>query len=344
MAYIRFHWGEGRVRQAAAAGKAHRAMGSPGSLTARKGSNFVGEAIELTDVVLRIIGAFYAFGGFVATRAGLMSQFIDQAIAAIALKKPTRTETVQNAWMIATAALVLIGGLLLLAGLQLAAFVFVASSLGQAAYLYYLAPRVFDRTNEPDARGRRASTNAFVIYAAATAFILWAAYRGRLVTLDEASTPALVAVGAGLLLYAGYLARALWWSPRKSRNSDEDATLDAFPEEPSLPPHESKRIKVMADYGCDPLWALDEERYGCFAPDMINLSPELSADLTAWAADFDTSFNAADPASGAWSDERYAAHTAEGRRLASRLKRERPDLMVYVMDTDIGVVEVHADD
>jgi hypothetical protein len=50
----------------------------------------VGETVELTDVALRIIGAFYAFGAFAATRAGLMSQFIDQAIAAIALKKPTR--------------------------------------------------------------------------------------------------------------------------------------------------------------------------------------------------------------------------------------------------------------
>ena len=113
----------------------------------------MGETIELTDVVLRIIGAFYAFGGFVATRAGLMSQFIDQAIAAIALKKPTRTETAQNAWLIATAALVLIGGVLLLAGLQLAAWVFVASSLGQAAYIYYVAPRFFDRRQR--ARCRR---------------------------------------------------------------------------------------------------------------------------------------------------------------------------------------------
>ncbi len=54
-------------------------------------------------------------------------------------------------------------------------------------------------------------------------------------------------------------------------------------DEPALPPHESKRIKVMADYRCDPLWALDEERYGCFAPEMIDLSPELTADLNAWA-------------------------------------------------------------
>ena len=304
----------------------------------------MGETIELTDVVLRVIGAFYAFGGFVATRAGLMSQFIDQAIAAIALKKPPRSETAQNAWLIATAALVLIGGVLLLAGLQLAAWVFVASCLGQAAYIYYVAPRFFDGENEPDGDGRRGSTNAFVIYSAATAFILWAVYRGRLLMLDKSSTPALIAVGAALLLYAGYVARALWWSPRKG-SASAGGLLGAMPDDkPGLPPHESKRIKVMADYGCDPLWALDEERYGCFAPEMIDLSPELTADLNAWAAAYDTSFNADDPASGVWSDERYAAHAAEGRRLAGRLKRERPDLMVYVLEGDIGVVEVHADE
>ena len=302
----------------------------------------MGETIELTDVVLRIIGAFYAFGGFVATRTGLMSQFLDQAIAAIAQKKPTRSETAQNAWLTAAAALVLIGGVLLLAGLQLAAWVFVASSLGQAAYIYYVAPRFFDGENEPGAGGRRSSTNAFVIYSAATAFIVWAAYRGRLVTLDEASTPALIAVCAGLLLYAGYVARALWWSPRKRSGG---GLLGAMPDdEPGLPPHESKRIKVMADYRCDPLWALDEDRYGCFAPEMIDLSPGLTADLNAWAADYDTSLDPDDPVVSLWSEEQHHAHAAQGRQLAVRLKRERPDLMVYVMEADTGVVEVHADE
>ena len=179
---------------------------------------------------------------------------------------------------------------------------------------------------------------------AATAFILWAAYRGRLLTLDESSIPALVAVGAALLLYAGYVARALWWSPRKGRGSG-GGLLGAMPDdEPGLPPHESKRIKVMADYRCDPLWALDEERYGCFAPEMIDLSPELTADLNAWAAAYDTSFDPDDPVVSRWSDAQHQAHAADGRKLAVRLKRERPDLMVYVLEADIGVVEVHADE
>jgi hypothetical protein len=51
-----------------------------------------------------------------------------------------------------------------------------------------------------------------------------------------------------------------------------------------------------------------------------------------------------DPANGNWIDAQYAAHAAEGQRLAGRLKRERPDLMVYVMEPDIGVVEIHDDE
>jgi hypothetical protein len=50
------------------------------------------------------------------------------------------------------------------------------------------------------------------------------------------------------------------------------------------------------------------------------------------------------PVDGRWSDAQHAEHAAEGRRLAGRLKRERPDLMVYVMEADIGIVEIHADE
>ena len=36
------------------------------------------ETIELTNVVLRVIGAFYAFVGYVTTRSAMMSRFLDQ--------------------------------------------------------------------------------------------------------------------------------------------------------------------------------------------------------------------------------------------------------------------------
>ena len=309
----------------------------------------MGETIELTDIVLRVIGAFYAFGGYVATRAGLMSRFLDQAIAAISMKKPTPTERAQNAWLLATAALVLTGGVLLLAGLQLAAWVFVLSTLGQIAYIYYVAPHFFDAENEPDADGRRGSSNALVIYAAATAFILWAAHRGRLVGVEQASTPALIAVAAALLLYAGYVARALWWTPRQSGGgllggTSGDAMDDWPHDDPSLHRSSSKRVKLMADYMSEPLWALDDGLYGCFAPEHLGLSPELTAAINAWSAAYDAAYDPDDPVVSRWSEEQRQVHTAEGRELAVRLKRERPDLMVYVLDGETGVVEVHADE
>jgi hypothetical protein len=303
----------------------------------------VNEAVELTDIVLRVIGAFYAFAGLVATRSAMMSRFIDEALAAISLQKPKPAETARSVWMFAGAALVFAGGVFLLAGLKLAAWTFAASALAQASYIYVVAPRYLDADDPPDAQGRQQTTNAFVIYAAATAFILWAAYRGRLVGVGEVSTPALVAVGGALLLYAGYVGKSLWWRPRQT-SSGISAFADRGDAGPVLPPHESKRIKVMADYQCDPLWALDEERYGCFAPEMLDVSPELAADLNAWALAYATSLNLDDPATGNWTDAQYAAHAAEGRRLAGRLKRERPDLMIYVMEPDIGVVEIHPDE
>jgi hypothetical protein len=312
------------------------------------------ESIELTDIVLRVIGAFYAFAGYVATRSAMMSRFLDQAIAAIAMKKPTRAETAQNAWLLATAALVLTGGVLLLGGLELAAWVFVVSALGQAAYISYVAPRYFDADDPPGADGRRQTTNAFVIFAAATAFIVWAAYRGRLTSVQDASTPVLIAVAAALLLCAGYVARTLWWSPRKPGGggllgamANDGSANDPghWPhDDPSLHRAESKRVKLMADYMCEPLWALDDGLYGSFAPEHLGLSQELSADINAWAAAYDSSFDPDDPVVSRWSETQHQAHAADGRTLAVCLKRERPDLMVYVLDGETGVVEVHADE
>ena len=304
----------------------------------------MGETIELTDIVLRVIGAFYAFGGYVATRAGLMSRFLDQAIAAIAMKKPTASERAQNAWLLATAALVLTGGVLLLAGLQLAAWVFALSTLGQIAYIYYLAPRFFDKDNEPDADGRRATSNALVLYAAATAFILWAAYRGRLVGVEQASTPALIAVAAALLLYAGYVARALWWTPRASAGGQCACAVPPTMRR-RVPPHESKRIKVMADYYCDPLWALDEDLLRLLPARGFGPVGRVERGVPRLGGRLMTLRSAQMiPATSLWSDAEHAAHAAEGRHLAVRLKRERPDLMVYVLEADTGVVEIHADE
>jgi hypothetical protein len=297
--------------------------------------------VEIADIALRVVGAFYAFAGYVATRAGLTSYFIDRAIAAIALKKPAVAETAQTAWLLGAAMLVLIGGVLLMLRLDWAAWAFAASSLAQVAYLFFIAPRYFDKTDQPDAGARRQSTNAFVLYSAATAFVLWAAFTGRLVSWQDVPWPLLVLAGAGVAAFVGQTAWLLAKSPSSGRASLFGAANDdAAPRDPSL----CKRIKVMADYDCHPLWALDEDQYGDFPPSALDLSPELTRDLDAWADAYTASLNREDPARSLWSDEQHRVHALQARPLARRLARERPDLTVYVLDGATGVVEVHADE
>ena len=299
------------------------------------------ETIEITDVFIRIIGGFYAFAGFVAMRAAMTSHFLDRAIAAISGGKPSRIETAQAAWLMSAAALIFAGAVLLLAGLDLAAWVFLASALGQAAYIFFVAPRFFDREDPPDPQGRRQTTNAFVIFAAATAFVLWASYRGRLTALDQATPFELAAVGASLLLYGGYVARALLWKPSAPAFGGWGSTDE--PDTPSRPLHTSTRLKLMADCGCDPLWALDDGYYGSFPPELLDLTADLTHAINTWAANYETSISMDDPATDLWNEAQHSAHEAEGRNLAARLKQQLPERTIYLHTRDAGAVEVHAD-
>ena len=299
--------------------------------------------MEIADIALRAIGAFYAFAGYVATRAGLTSYFVDRAIAAIALKKPTAAETAQTIWLLCAAMLILAGGLALMLLMELAAWLFAASALAQAAYLFLLAPRYFDRDDPADPRGRRQSTNAFVVYAAATAFVLWAAFKGRLLSWQDVPWPLLAAAGALLAAHVVHVLR-LVAKPMSSGgaspfgSADDDADEDT-PRDRS----QSKRVKVMADYDAHPLWALDGV-YGDFAPDLLGLSPELTRDLNAWADAYSASLNREDPGNSLWSEEQHRAHERAARPLAVRLARERPDLTIFVLEGATGVVEVRGDE
>jgi hypothetical protein len=168
------------------------------------------------SIILRLVGAFYAFAGVVATRAAVTSHFLDRAIAAIGGKPTPRAETLQFWWLLGSAVLVGAGGLALMLLLDIAAWLFLASALGQAAYIAVLAPRYFDVADPPDARGRRQTVNAFVVYAAATAFVLWALATGRLAGWRELPWPVPAAAAAALLAWLGYIACLLGRAPAAS--------------------------------------------------------------------------------------------------------------------------------
>jgi hypothetical protein len=298
-------------------------------------------AVDGIKIALCAVGAFYVFAGYVATRAALTSHLIDRAIAAIEGKPPSGVETAQNYWLLSAAALVLASGVTLLFLIDVAAWLFLASSVGQAIYLFYLAPRVFDVEDAPDALGGRRSTNAFVLYLVVTALVVWAVAAGELTSLQDVSWPVGALCAALIAAHVGYVVWTIASSPRTGGALQALAGRDGFA---SDDPSRCTRIKVMADYHCHPLWAIDEDLYGDFAPETIGVSSELARDLNDWAEAFTSSLDPEDPAVSRWSEEERAAHDARARPLAARLAREKPDRTIYVLTPDVGVVEVRADE
>ncbi len=175
--------------------------------------------MDLVDGSLRALGAFYVFAGVVGARAALTGDVMDRMLAAIEAATESEAKDARKsdapddrgrakaAWLLLGAFAVLVSGVLLLLKLHLAQWAFLLSALLQALYLFYLAPAHFDAIDPPDAQGRRQTTNAFVLYAAVTAYVMWAGWLGRLLPL-EAVDPWLI--GAAVVPMLGFLAHALW--------------------------------------------------------------------------------------------------------------------------------------
>jgi hypothetical protein len=300
-------------------------------------------------IALRIIGAFYVIAGYFTARAALTSSLIDQAIAAISMKRTERVEQHRTIWLLTLSVLFFAGGVCLMLLLEPAAWLFAISALIQIFFFLFLGPYYFDVADPPPPEARQRSINAFVVFGAATLFTIWAAYTGRLTKLADAS-PLLWGSAAGAIaLHLGYILRHTLMPPKRKPafsgfGGGDDDDVAALEEVPAPPSASSKRIKVMTDYNCYPLWAMDEELISPFSPQHLGASMELENDLWAWAGEFDLSFDMDDPAKSRWSEERYQQHIEQGLALARRIKGELPEREVFALDTDGKLVEITAGD
>jgi hypothetical protein len=159
------------------------------------------------EIIQLLIGGFYVFAGIVVTPVALTSHVLDQAIASISAEKPSRADRLLTVLHLASASIILAGGVALMFRLDVAVWLFITAAVGQGAYLFVLAPKYFDRVDPPDARGRQQSTNAFFIYCAATAFVVWCSAQGRLLPCSDVGWPALAFAG---FIVAGHLAYIAW--------------------------------------------------------------------------------------------------------------------------------------
>ncbi len=292
--------------------------------------------MSLIDGALRAVGAFYMFAGFVLLRAILTSRIVDAALVSLG-GTPDRAGDAKANWHIAMALIIFAGGVTLALLLDVSAWLFTGSALLQAFYLVWLAPRWFDLTDPPDATGRRQSTNAFLIYAAATALVLWAAQTGRLARWQDTPWPLLASAMTAFAMLALYAGRHALF-PLSDRGAGADWARAMADDDTPLDVSRVRCIKVMAEIDCHPLWVLDEGRHANVDPADLGLSADLCRDLEAWSAAYSDSVPMA-AVDG--TEEQASDHAAGARPLAERIASERPDLVVYVLEPPVGVVQVH---
>lgn len=81
------------------------------------------------------------------------------------------------------------------------------------------------------------------------------------------------------------------------------------------------KLKLMADYGCLPLW--DRESIGEIDPYDLAISDQLKVDLMAWADEFDAALNLEDGTLVGFLDEESRRFfNQQGQVLFERLKQE----------------------
>jgi hypothetical protein len=185
---------------------------------------------------------------------------------------------------------------------------------------------------------------------------LWAYQSGKLMGPVGVGWPlvwgGLGVIGAALAWGLFRFAYPLAKSPLAAMGAggdDEDLEVPNYSEadETGPPLSESRRILVMSEYECDPLWTHDPGRSGTISPRDLPLSDQLIMDLDAWAQSYNGSFNLDDLSTPKWSDAQYLAHDEAGLALARRLKRELPDRQIYVWrtgDGNYGHTEIRAED
>ncbi len=129
------------------------------------------DQLSLLAVVARLIGGWYVFAGVVALNAWRLNGFMDRALEKLTLQPTDRVEQLRGWTILGVGALTLMSGLFLILLSPLAPPAFMACCALQGAYFAW-ARKALPPKGEASRRGRRASTNAFLLYLVAATFVL----------------------------------------------------------------------------------------------------------------------------------------------------------------------------
>jgi hypothetical protein len=280
-------------------------------------------SLELFDLLLRAVGAFYAVGALLAGRAVVMDALLDHAIAAISLS-PVTAAARRQAWgRLAVAAGFGAGGLLLLIGSVLAAPAFLLSALQQRQR--WLTP---GKEDPPDDADEPVSSSAvpFVLFLLATSLVLWAAWAER---LSPPSTTPPLAFAVIAFVWLGCIV----WAVRYVRSLSNG--LSRTSEMPKAPAFDQARLAQLV-IRVSPAWShtclfdhsnaepiLWHEALEIFPADALEPASDLIA-LTRQLGDPD------DPWRRAYRDAAARGAIAEqGRRVVASLEPYFPNRVIF---------------
>lgn len=199
--------------------------------------------MDTLSIVARAVGAFYIFAALILMRSMAMDRLLDQVLEGITLN-PTPAKESARRWLLSTSALAYgMGGTALILLNIWAAPLFVVGAVLQLAYLVW-ARSAFVPEDALEAKGRRQSINAAMLYFVATAFVCWLGWTEKLTGWNDTLALAIPATGVVLLLI---VARHLFWqAPRVPHDASAfiDAAIDDAPA--PLPLH---RIRLEPGWG-----------------------------------------------------------------------------------------------
>lgn len=270
--------------------------------------------MDAIDITARLVGAFYVFGGIVALRAVALDSVLDQALASMTRDRPDPEDVLRRRILAATSVVTGVSGLSLVLLSGWAVWLFLLNLGLQAGWLVFAARR-FPPADESEAQGRRQVARAALIWAVATAMVLWLNAEGRLAALDIGWREATLAAAA--LAMGGWIARQLMWNP---------GPRPAFGEEPDGMPvvlPRPTRVRLVRRYGYQPLFDADTGH----PVDIFEHLPEVLAErLRTWENDFHDAVDPYDPEAGpAFSPAEALAHDQEGEAIARALRAEFGD-------------------
>lgn len=269
--------------------------------------------IDAIDIAARGLGVFYAVGGLMAARAMASDLVMDRMLAALEGRRIRVADRVRSLALSVGSLLTTLAGLALAVMSEASLALFTANAAVQAVWLLF-ARAAFPPADADEAKGRRASINAFVGWLAATVFVAWLWGAGRLADL-MAPGPTLV-LAAGTLALAAYGAQIFGEAARRLRPPPSDGDAEAESEPPPVPP--PSRIRLAPEVGCWPLWDAETDRN--LAPEALGLPDDLVARIRALEDTFLAVATHEDPSVPVFADEAAArAYDAEGRAIADEL-------------------------